>query len=251
MGSAGLPSKLVLFDIDGTLLTTNGQAVESMLAAVQATYGVEGNWQGVRFNGRTERWIVLEMLAAAGLERGSVERGLPEFWRAYVAGLRRRLKPEQVTVFPGVRELLALLVQRKDIVLGLLTGNIAASAQVKLAVAGLEGFVCGAFGEHHEAREELPAVAVHAAAELCGTIFKGGAIVIIGDTPNDIACGRHLQVNSIAVATGKFSVEELRRHDPRHLFPYLRDTAAVLRAIESGGGTAPQDRAAKGEASSS
>ena len=116
---------------------------------------------------------------------------------------------------------------------GLLTGNIASSAKVKLHTAGLEGFALGAFGEHHLDRSALPAVAVEAAERISGTRFSGGRITIRGDTPNDIACGRHLDVNAIAVATGRYGLEELRAHQPAHLFADLSDGEAVLKAIRS------------------
>lgn len=226
-----MPTRLVLFDIDGTLLTTNGRAVQAMLAAVRAVYGVAATWDTQAMNGKTELWIVHKLLADVGIPRSKVEPGLPRMWDAYVRELRERLAPGNITVFPGVRELLRVLAECGDVVVGLLTGNIAASARVKLEVAGLDGFACGAFGEHHRERAALPAVALSEAERLCGEKFAGRAVTIIGDTPNDIACGRHLGVNAIAVATGKFDCEALRAHQPHHLFNDLSDTQAVLAAI--------------------
>lgn len=228
-----MKTRLVLFDIDGTLLTTNGMAVESMLAAVQAAYGVTAKWDSSKMNGKTELWIVHKLLADAGVPQQTVGRYLPRMWSVYVSELERRLSPHNVTVFPGVRELLGQLAQREDILLGLLTGNIESSAKVKLGKAGLEGFALGAYGEHHQDRAALPGVAVEAAQRISGKRFAGGRITIIGDTPNDITCGAHLGVNAIAVATGRYGEEELRRHGPAHLFHDLSDTRSVLDAIES------------------
>ena len=228
-----MPTRLVLFDIDGTLLTTNGRAVQAMLAALREAYGVTAAWDTPVMNGKTELWIVHKLLADMGIPRSRVEPGLPRMWDAYVRELRERLAPENITVFPGVRELLRVLAGCGDVLVGLLTGNIAASARVKLQVAGLDGFACGAFGEHHQERAALPAVAVSEAERLCGERFAGRAVTIIGDTPNDIACGRHLGVNAIAVATGKFDSEALRAHQPHHLFNDLSDTQAVLEAIRA------------------
>lgn len=224
---------LVLFDIDGTLLTTHGLAVQAMLAAVQGTYGVRAAWDGEAMNGRTELWIVHKLLMDAGVSRERIQPRLPRFWAAYVGELRQRLTPENVTVFAGVRELLGLLAGREHILLGLLTGNIESSAMVKLGTAGLDGFALGAFGEHHQDRAALPALAVEAAHPISGRRFVGRQITIIGDTPNDIACGRELGVNAIGVATGRYSAEALRGHNPARVFNDLSDGSAVLEAIES------------------
>lgn len=224
---------LVLFDIDGTLLTTNGLAVKAMLAAVEGTYGVTTSWDSAAMNGKTELWIIHKLLGDAGMPHGEVRPQLPRLWSRYTEALQERLTPDNVTVFPGVRELLRLLAGRGEMLVGLLTGNIESSAKVKLNTAGLEGFALGAFGEHHQDRSDLPAIAVEAAERISGTRFSGGRITIIGDTPNDIACGRHLDVNAIAVATGRYGLEELRSHQPAHLFADLSDGEAVLKAISS------------------
>lgn len=228
-----MKTQLVLFDIDGTLLTTNGMAVESMLAAAQAAYGVTAKWDSTEMNGKTELWIVHKLLADAGVPQQTVRQSLPRMWSVYASELERRLSPDNVTVLPGVRELLEQLAHKENILLGLLTGNIESSARVKLGKAGLDGFALGAYGEHHQERADLPGLAVEAAQRISGKRFTGRRITIIGDTPNDIACGAHLGVKAIAVATGRYGEEELRRHGPAHLFSDLSDTRSVLDAIES------------------
>ena len=232
-----MTERLILFDIDGTLLTTNGQALAAMAAAHREIYGVTVRFDGVPTSGKTELHLAYQLLGAAGLNRAQVRQGLPDYWRAYEDQLRRNLRPEKITVFPGVREVLRRLRAQGRALLGLLTGNIETIARLKLEAAGLEGLDWGAFGEHHENREQLPALALDAAERVSGIRFAGKAIAIVGDTPSDISCGRHLGVNAVAVATGKYGMEALAAHEPDHLFADFSDSAAVLRALQ---GTPPR-----------
>lgn len=231
--------RLILFDVDGTLLTTNGQALAAMRAAHAQVYGVTVAFNGLPTDGQTELHLAYALLGRAGLSREQVREGLPAFWRAYAGELERTLRPERITVFPGVRELLERLAGRADALVGLLTGNIEPIARLKLEAAGLAGFACGAFGQHHERRDELPALALEAAERLSGSRFSGRAVTIVGDTPHDVTCGRHLDVNAVAVATGKFGLAELAAHAPHHLFADLSDTEAVLPALGCGDDGAP------------
>ena len=225
------PTHLLLFDIDGTLLTTNGDAVRAMMAAYREVYGIEPPSDGMLMDGKTELAIAYELLGMCGLTREQVTAGLPRFWECYDAELAHRLSPAGTTVYPGVRDLLDALRPRADTVLGLLTGNTADSARRKLAVAGLDGFAIGAFGQRHEAREALPALAIDAAEAHCGRRFTGKAVVILGDTPSDVRCGQHLGVKTVAVATGLFSREALAAEQPDFLFDDFADVPAVLRAL--------------------
>ncbi len=226
--------RLVLFDFDGTLLTTHGRAVQAMLAAYGHVYGRDAAALDYRMDGKTELQITHELMALAGLTRAEVAARLPDFWRRYAEELERHVSSGTTTVHPGVPQVVRALAADPDCVLGLLTGNCEAAARKKLRCAGLDGFVVGAYGEHHERREELPAVAAERAERLTGRRFRGKEIVILGDTPNDIACGRALGVKAIAVATGRFSPQELARHAPDAVFPTFADVPAVLRAIHAG-----------------
>jgi phosphoglycolate phosphatase-like HAD superfamily hydrolase len=134
----------------------------------------------------------------------------------------------------GVAELLDALESREDRILGLLTGNLIDGATRKLRAVGIDPtrFRVGAFGSDHEHRPELPAIAKRRALESLGLLIPGERIVIIGDTPSDIDCGRGIGARAIAVATGRFSVDELASHAPYAVFPDLRDTQAVMRAID-------------------
>ncbi|HET7322172.1 MAG TPA: HAD hydrolase-like protein [Longimicrobiaceae bacterium] len=229
----GVVQRLILFDIDGTMLSTAGQAGGAFREALSAVYGVAGPWEGYSFAGKTDPQIAHDLLRLSGLARETVERGLPDVWEHYLAGLEERLRGVRVELLPGVRPLVERLHASPRAVLGLLTGNVREGARLKLTAAGLDfrHFAVGAFGSDHAERRELPALAIYRAEERFGHRFQGKEVVIIGDTPFDISCGERLGVRTLAVATGSYSHEELARCSPDHLFPSLRDTEAVWRAI--------------------
>ena len=133
----------------------------------------------------------------------------------------------------GVVEVLEALEARNDVTLGLLTGNVKRGAALKLAAVGLDigRFHVNAFGSDEEHRPLLPAVAQRRARELFGLEVRGDRMVIVGDTPADIECGRAIGARAVAVATGHYSVADLAEHAPAALFADLTDTAAVLHAI--------------------
>ncbi len=225
------PDHLVLFDIDGTLLSTNGHGVRAMMLAYTAVWGRDPSAVDYAMSGKTELGICHELLALLGFSRQEVDAGLPRFWALYPDELQRQIAPATTTVHPGVRELVAAVGERDDMALGLLTGNCEAAARVKLRTAGLDGFVIGAFGQHHEQRAALPPLAVAQAHAQWGRAYGGRQLVIIGDTPNDIACGRALGAKAIAVATGRFDAAALAAHEPDYVFADLSDREAVLAAI--------------------
>jgi phosphoglycolate phosphatase-like HAD superfamily hydrolase len=224
---------LVLFDIDGTLLSTNGHGVRAMMAAYTAVWGRDPSHVDYRMSGKTELAISHELLALLGFSRAEVDYGLPRFWELYPRELRHQISPDTTTVHPGIRELVRTVAARDDMVLGLLTGNCEEAARVKLAVAGLDGFALGVYGAHHEDRAALPGLAVETARARFGHEFQGKSIVIVGDTPNDILCGRAVGARTIAVATGRIGTEVLARYEPDYLFPTRADQAAVLAAIRA------------------
>lgn len=229
-----MAKRLVLFDIDGTLISTGGFSVSAMHAAYRAVWGIDTEAIDYRMSGKTDLGITHDLLALAGLTEAEVEARLPEFWRVYSLELEQALLPERVRIHPGVPKLVEAVARHPDLVLGLLTGNISKGATIKMTAAGLDGFQVGAFGEHHKKREELPPRAIQKARETLNLDFSGKEVVILGDTPNDIACGRDLDVRSIAVATGGYSLEELRAHQPDHLFDTFAAVPQVMEAILAG-----------------
>lgn len=226
--------RLVLFDIDGTLLTTDGAGKRAVREALLEVFGTTGPIAGYSFAGRTDPEIVHELLGAAGLPAGRIEAALPALWERYLAKLARDLREVRVRPLPGIPPLLDRVeAAGGEVVLGLLTGNLVEGARLKVEAAGLGfgRFRVGAYGSDHPARRELPAVAVQRAREATGIDYRGKEVVVIGDTPHDIACGRHLGVRTIAVATGRHPTEELAAHSPDHLFEDLSDLASAWGAI--------------------
>ena len=225
--------RLILWDIDGTLLSSNGAAPRAFLAALLEVFGTNGSTRGVSFGGKTDPQIARELLRADGVSEEKIRGGLPILWEAYLPRLRREIAEVQATVYPGVHPLLDALETGAGVTMGLLTGNIREAAQIKLGAAGIgwERFKVGAFGSDHADRPELPAIAVRRALERTGYGFRGKEIVIIGDTPADIACGERLGVRTIAVATGSYTEEQLAECGPDHLFATLEDLDAVRGAI--------------------
>jgi phosphoglycolate phosphatase-like HAD superfamily hydrolase len=227
--------RLVLFDIDGTLLNSHGAGRRAMESALQVVFGVTGA-SSYRYDGKTDRQIVREQMRNAGHDDAWIDARMPELLDAYLEGLRRELAaPDaRVDALTGVVALLDALVERDHCVVGLLTGNLEPGAREKLAAARIEWeqFRVGAFGSDHEVRHELPAIAQARARERFGREYTGRAVVIIGDTPADIHCGRPVGARAIAVATGHYTVDDLRAHDPAAVFADLGDTTAVLASID-------------------
>jgi phosphoglycolate phosphatase-like HAD superfamily hydrolase len=228
-------NKLVLFDIDGTILLTAGAGRRAIVAAL--TEEVEGTdaFNRVRFDGKTDPQIVAELLEAAG-EREPLEPArLDALCRRYVRHLARELEAptSRTTLMPGVEPLLDRLEARHGVVLGLLTGNIAEGAALKLRSGGLDParFRVGAYGSDSAHRPDLPAIAASRAASLFGREPSGAEVVIIGDTPADIHCGVAIAARAIAVATGSYGVADLAACGPHAVFENLSSTERVLEAI--------------------
>jgi phosphoglycolate phosphatase len=228
--------RLVLFDIDGTLVSAGKVARDSILRALASAYGwnaAEEHWNREKydFSGKTDPQIVRELvLADVGQER--FESGLPNALRLYLEELERQLTPESVVPKPGISELLARLAERPGVTLGLLTGNLERGARLKLDPPGYNPFFpFGAFGSDSHDRYQLPAVAVERARAHTGRRFEGKSVVVVGDSVHDVACGRSLGVRAVAVATGLTSVERLSAEKPDAVFEDFSDTRRALEAI--------------------
>jgi len=225
--------KLVLFDLDGTLLWTDGAGRRAIHQALVGILGTPGPIEGFRFDGRTDGEIVIHLTKGAGFAPtvGLVTAVLER----YVALLELELaKPTQhTTVYPGVMALLDALEARSDCVLGLLTGNVREGARLKLASGGIafERFRTGAFGSDSAHRPDLAAVAQQRARDELDLDLGGHDIVIVGDTPADVTCGDAIGARAIGVATGSFSVKQLLEAGADAAFPDFSDTEAVLRAV--------------------
>ncbi len=223
--------KLVLFDIDGTLMTAGRAARDAFADALDAVYGHDGPLDRYDFSGRTDPQIAMMILRDAGLPGDVIESRLPHLWSHYLGGLARNL-PGQARVLPGISALLEALAADPRIVLALLTGNIEPGARLKLGAAGLNGyFPFGAFGSDSAQREELPPVAVARAAAIDGHAFRGDDVVIIGDSIYDVRCGIPHDARTIAIASGKTPRALLAAENPHFLFDSAEERETLLAAV--------------------
>lgn len=201
--------RLLLFDIDGTLVQ-GGPAKVAFHDALVATYRTTGPIDVHEFSGKTDPQIARELLRLAGLDDATIDAGLPVLFERYVEGLRHRLPTVPVEVLPGVPALVAALAREADVALGLVTGNVVEGARLKLSGPGLgDPFEIGGFGSDSEERNDLPAIALDRARVRWNVDFSPEDVVVIGDTPRDVECGRAHGLRTLAVATGNFTADEL------------------------------------------
>ncbi|HUP61254.1 MAG TPA: HAD hydrolase-like protein [Thermoanaerobaculia bacterium] len=220
--------RLVLFDIDGTLITDRGAARDAFADALSEVYAYDGDLSRYDFSGRTDPQIARTVLGDAGIEPDD----LSALWDVYLAALARNATRERVRALPGIRALVDALEAHAELILGLLTGNIEPGARLKLGGAELNAyFPFGAFGSDSADRNELPPIAVQRASALHGHRFEGRDVVIIGDSIFDIRCGVPYDATTIAIASGKTAAETLRAENPRHLFESAENLGALMDAI--------------------
>ena len=226
--------KVVLFDIDGTLLWTDGAGRRAVHQALEDVFGTTSP-DGHEFDGKTDPQIVRELMQLGGIADDMIEAKLSHALTRYVELLRVELGRHDHSdkTYPGIAPLLDALEARDDVLLGLLTGNVLEGALAKLDAVGLarDRFKVGAFGSDHASRPELPAIARARAEALLGHPVAGEDVVVIGDTPADMGCGRGIGARAIGVATGRYSVEDLRPCNASAVFEDLSDTEAVVRAV--------------------
>jgi phosphoglycolate phosphatase len=229
--------KLILFDIDGTILLSAGAGRRAILAALGGHIPDLARVEGIRFDGKTDPQIVMELLVAAGDSDSQDAARIAAVLEHYVMYLERDLAVHghRSRLMPGIPALLDALEAESGVLLGLLTGNVRTGARLKLRAAGLdpERFVVGAFGSDHPERSALPPIAARRAEPYFGRVPSGAEVVIIGDTPADVSCGACIGARTIAVATGGFSVLELQAAGAHAVFADLSDLARAREAILS------------------
>jgi phosphoglycolate phosphatase len=225
--------KLLLFDIDGTLIRSNSAGRLAMAAALEEMFGTSGPLESYNMSGKTDARIFTDLMTAVGISSAEIGEKLPQAYELMADSARAIYPNRGITSCSGVENLLAYLRSREDVLLGLLTGNSRSTTPLKLQEAGIDPqqFVIGAYGSDHLDRNRLPAFAMQQAYELTGSRITGDNTVIIGDTPADILCARAGKATAIAVASGWHSVETLARYHPDYLFEDLDDLPVVKAAM--------------------
>jgi len=224
--------RLVLFDIDGTLLSAGGVSSQAMRDALVAAFGTAGPADEYDYSGKTDPQIVRDLMRAAGFSDAAIDGRMTAVLADYRARFDRGLRPEHVRAKPGVTAVVEALAADARVTLALLTGNLEPCARAKLAPLGLNPrFPFGAYGSDHEDRYRLPTLAVTRALAHTGTSFSGKTVVIVGDSIHDVLCGRALGVRAVAVATGRTPPERLAREGPDALLDDLGDTRRALEEI--------------------
>lgn len=227
--AARAPRTVVLLDIDGTLLHVHGAGRRSFIRALEEVYGWRDDIAYINFSGATDLDVLRRILERHGRAESPAE--TDRFFECLARELEAGLRDAQVTVYPGVRELVRTLAADPRVIVGLVTGNVESCARLKLKAAGLDGHVLlGAFGHEHADRREIARLAVgrvrrHAGAHADLRLF------LIGDTPADIEAARTIGAACVAVATGKHTVDELKHRGADHALTDLADLPAVLRIL--------------------
>ncbi len=224
--------KLILFDIDGTLLHSGGAGKDAMIRAFEEVFGVRDGFAGIHMSGKTDPGILREALEQAGLRWD--EEAVGRFKKRYfelIGEELRKPRPSQ-KLMPGVRQLLDTLKARRDVVLGLLTGNWRESGLVKLAHFGIDGFFeIGAFSDDSENREELLPFALERLRSRRGVELGPRDVWLVGDTPRDVACGIVHGAHVLGVGTGRYTEEELLRAGATRTVPDLSNTRRVVELL--------------------
>jgi phosphoglycolate phosphatase-like HAD superfamily hydrolase len=225
-----MAKKLLLFDIDGTLLLTGRAGEHALREAFKERFGVDDDLSSISFAGSTDGAIARQMFAAHDIS--PTPENIADLFDGYVHHLALELPRREGRVLPGIVELLDALHGREDCVLGLLTGNIEKGAELKLSHYGVwDFFEFGAFADDHVDRNKLGPVAHSRAVEKHGISFEAEDVFVLGDTPRDIDCARAAGFVAVAIATGSYGQDELAAHQPDFLFEDLSDTRGVLAAL--------------------
>jgi len=206
--------RLVLFDIDGTLIHTDGVGIKAFARVLETQFKIANGTTGLKFSGRTDGGLARELFCRHRIEPSKDNFNL--FFDCYADWLAQMLPEHQGEVCPGVWKFIHdLQSSSKPPTLGLLTGNIRLGAEIKLRHFNLwDSFVTGAFGDDHEDRNEIAAIAHQRGSRVLQENLTGDQVLVIGDTPLDIACGRAISAKVLAVATGGSTLSELQAHRP-------------------------------------
>ena len=224
--------RLLLFDIDNTLLYTGGAGSFAMNLAFRELFGIEDGFGKIEFSGRTDRFILQSVLDTHGVG-GDFESQMAAILDRYYALLPGALAEKPGTLMPGFPELLASLAESPNARLGLATGNFSEAARFKLAYYGIEEFfrdgssLLGGFGEESTDRADVVRVAI----ENFGPTVNSREVLVIGDTPKDITAALDNGVIAVGVATGSYTTEQLRESGAHMVFEDLSDWRQAAAAL--------------------
>ncbi|KPJ51234.1 hypothetical protein AMJ40_00575 [candidate division TA06 bacterium DG_26] len=222
--------RLVLFDIDGTLVESSRVHVRAFSEAFMQVYRVSASIDMIEHHGMTDPAIIVEVLRRVGVDEETIQTKLEECMNAMIVSFNRLIEADRVCVLQGVEQLLEKL-QTRHTLLGLVTGNLEPIARIKLEHAGLlHRFKLGAFGSDASDRAELVRLAVRRAEDRFG-FHHGGRVFLIGDTPRDAEAGEKAGVTTIGVATGIYTQEHLQNAGADFVFMNLEDTDAFVNII--------------------
>jgi phosphoglycolate phosphatase-like HAD superfamily hydrolase len=233
---AGARTRLLLFDVDGTLIDTAGAGRLAMVAAFEQTFGldrVETRSAAVRFAGMTDPSILEAVAAAVGVTETTFRERRDELVETFLGALEavmQRAEPRR-RVLPGVVELLTHLSERDDVRLGLVTGNLERGARIKLDAFGLVPyFAGGGFSSDHPSRREIARIAWRRLCDRTGIAFAPDDVVVVGDTEHDVDCARANGFRAVAVDSGWVARADLERAGPDHILDGLAESRLVLGA---------------------
>ena len=224
--------RLVLFDVDGTLLSSGRRGLESFSEALRRTFGTEGDVASYRFEGRLDPVIVFELMRDAGITEDVIVERRPAALSLYLDLLEQALSADPPALKPGVADLVSRVSASPKVVSALLTGNVQRGARIKLTAAGLwDHFLFGVFGDEAPRRVDLGPIALARALERTGLAYSPDQTVVVGDARADVECGRAIGARVVAVATGRTSVEELRAAGADIVLSSFADVESACEAI--------------------
>lgn len=223
--------KLLLWDIDGTIISSGHAGEAALVSATKKIFGLDLDLSKIDYMGRTDVKIAYYIFKYFGKE--SSPEKIEEFVQVYLQGVEDELPKREGHVLPGVREILDRASKDSSYVLALLTGNRRRGAELKLGAYDCwHYFPFGAFADDSMERDELGPYALRRAKEYCGEEIPLSRIFVIGDTPYDIRCGKIISAQTIAVATAGYSMEDLAIHKPAALFRDFSDVEDFFATID-------------------
>ena len=227
--------RVLLFDIDGTLLNPADEGRGCLRRALEDVFGVTGPVETYDMAGKTDWQIVTDLMTSAGLDAETIKTSLQSAFAAYTRHVEIAAPTFKMQPLPGVLDLITELSADPRFILGLVTGNVREAVPHKLRAVGLDpgAFTFGAFGSEDHDRNRLPPLALYRLEQQLGTPVPLETALVIGDTPHDIACARHTGLRVLCVATGTYHRDALARHTPDYLLENLSDTVGVMEILGS------------------